>query len=86
MSTEYSKIKYAPKELFKVPEPMDVRAKYKDITLNFGKYKGKTLDEVISDEKGPKYLTWLHSEMTKKDSLTPTQKAIMKYTVSMCEI
>ncbi len=86
MSNQYTKVKYAPKDLFTVPQPLDVQAKYEDIVLNFGKYKGKTLKQVISDDKGPGYLVWLHGEMSKKESLTPTQKAIMKYAVSMCEL
>lgn len=67
-------------------DSLDVKAKYEDITLNFGKYKGKALKDVSSDENGPNYLIWLYGEMMKKDSLSPTQKAIVKYIRASCEI
>jgi uncharacterized protein (DUF3820 family) len=86
MSNQYAKIKQAPKDLFTPPQPIDVKAKYEDITLNFGKYKGKALKDVSSDDNGPNYLIWLYGEMMKKDSLSPTQKAIVKFIRASCEI
>jgi uncharacterized protein (DUF3820 family) len=52
--------------------------KYGVIKLNFGKYKGTTLSELV--DKQPDYLLWLLQSMEKdKKDKTPTMKAIMAY-------
>ncbi len=60
-------------------QTVDYIEKYEGIALNFGKHKGKTLKMISHEEKGGDYLIWLHGEMVNKESLTPTQKAIMRY-------
>jgi hypothetical protein len=70
----------------RVEEIVDIQERYQDITLNFGKYKGKTLKEIIKDEKGPRYLTWLHGEMKQNDKPSPTQKAILKYIAAVYDL
>lgn len=69
-----------------VEDIIDIQERYQDIPLNFGKYKGKTLKEVIKDEKGQSYLIWLHGEMKKNEKQTPTQRAIMKYISAVYEL
>jgi hypothetical protein len=73
-------------ETCKYEQIVDVQAKYENITLSFGKYKGMTLKEVINDGKGDDYLKWLYIEMQKKETTSPTQKAIMKYIKSVYEL
>ena len=70
-------------ESCKYSDIVDVQAKYENITLSFGKYKGMTLKEVINDGKGPSYLKWLYNEMQKNEKPSPTQKAIIKYIKSV---
>jgi hypothetical protein len=65
---------------------LDIQEKYQGIMLNFGKYKGQTLQQIINDKKGSDYLKWLHSEFKKKETLTPTQKAILKYIKSVYDL
>lgn len=67
-------------------EIVDIQQKYEGITISFGKYKGKTLKEIINDEKGPSYLRWLHGEMKKNDKPSPTQKAILKYIAAVYDL
>ena len=53
---------------------------YKDIKLNFGKHKGKKLDEILVMENGKEYLKWLYHAMRKDEKKkSPTILAIMKY-------
>jgi uncharacterized protein (DUF3820 family) len=51
---------------------------YGSISLNFGKYKGNTLNSLLN--KKPDYLLWLLGSM-EQDSKpkTPTMKAIMSF-------
>lgn len=69
-----------------VEEIIDIQERYQGIALNFGKYKGQTLQQIINDKKGPDYLKWLHSEFKKKETLTPTQKAILKYIAAVYDL
>jgi len=51
---------------------------YKDIKLSFGKYKGKTLEEIVDLDSD--YLVWLCKSMKADQSeKSPTQRAILKY-------
>lgn len=70
---------------------VDIQEKYQDITLTFGKFKGKSLKQIINDEKGkgPDYLIWLYGEFKKNSNekpLSPTQKAISKYIKAVYEL
>jgi len=52
-------------------------AAYKDIKLSFGKYKGKTLEELVDLDSD--YLVWLCKHMDADSNITPTGRAIIKY-------
>ena len=59
----------------------DTIEKYQKITLNFGKFNGKSLKEVFDMGKdGISYLSWLRDSLRNSNKeLSPTQKAIFKY-------
>ena len=65
---------------------VEIQEKYNNITLNFGKFKGKTLLQIINSEGGPDYLKWLYKQMKTNDKPTPTQKAIMIYISAIYEL
>jgi len=46
----------------------DLTPEGRDMTLNFGKYKGQTLREIAKTEKGLQYLEWLRAQELKRDS------------------
>jgi uncharacterized protein (DUF3820 family) len=51
--------------------------KYAEITINFGKHKGKTLGDIHN--KDPNYLVWLKNTSKVDDKTSPTMLAILKY-------
>lgn len=59
----------------------DPVTKYQGITLNFGKYSGKQLKDLVDVD--PKYLQWLKKRFSSNQDLTPTQHAIVKYIQAM---
>ena len=50
---------------------------YDKIVLNFGKYSGKMLKDLATED--PKYLKWLKQRFEKDENITPTMKAICKF-------
>ncbi len=65
-------------------EIIEIQDKYNNLTLSFGKYKEKTLHQVFQED--PSYLLWLKKEFKKdEDNLTPTKKAIIKYTTALLD-
>ncbi len=59
-------------------EIIEIQEKYDSLKLSFGKHKEKTLHQVFQED--PSYLLWLSKEFKKdEDNLTPTKKAIIKY-------
>ncbi len=67
-------------------EIVTIQEKYENIALNFGKNKGKTLKEIINEKDGPDYLKWIHGEFKKKETPTPTQRAISKYVSAVYDL
>lgn len=51
--------------------------KYAQIKMNFGKHKGKTLDQIHTQDA--KYLKWLGNTYKVDEKTTPTMKAILNY-------
>lgn len=74
-------------ESCKYEKIVDTQAKYGDICLTFGKNKGKSLKEIINEDKGPAYLQWLYQQMKVDDKpKSPTQRAIMIYIKSVYDL
>jgi hypothetical protein len=46
----------------------DITPQDRDMTLNFGKYKGQTIRDIAKTEKGIQYLDWLSRQELKMDS------------------
>ena len=46
-----------------------------DFVMPFGKYKGKTIDEVAVTDEGLRYLDWFAGEVTKE----PVRTAVATY-------
>ena len=70
-----SKHKYLDTEIIEIQE------KYNDITLSFGKYKGKTLLEMLENQDTKNYMVWIKNEFKKKpkEERSGTVNAICKY-------
>lgn len=70
----------ARKHLAVETDPLKI---YADITLNFGKYKGKSLGELSDDlPNGYNYLVWLHKALKatqEEQEISPTKLAIIKF-------
>jgi uncharacterized protein (DUF3820 family) len=50
---------------------------YKNIKLNFGKYKDKTLEYIYDED--PEYLKWLNKNYQITEKTSPTMKAVLKW-------
>ena len=72
-----SAIPEIPKMKPPVQTPEQIKSKYENIELSFGKYNGKSLKEVA--EEDAKYLEWLKNKLKENKNLSPTQLAIIKY-------
>jgi hypothetical protein len=83
LSTKMQSVKSTSTTPYKKPTEEENYLKaesYGDIKLNFGKYKGMTLNKILADDKGTDYLRWLHDAMKKDEKKkSPTQLAIMKF-------
>jgi hypothetical protein len=75
------------KHKYSIEEIIEIQEKYDDITLNFGKYKGKTLVEMLETKDTKDYLLWLKKEFLKtpKDERTPTKNAIIKWITAVLD-
>jgi uncharacterized protein (DUF3820 family) len=49
----------------------------RDFKMPFGKYRGKTLDEIASNDEGLRYLDWLYGET--ETEAGPVQDALRVY-------
>ena len=47
--------------------------------LNFGKYNGVELKEIVKSLEGRRYLFWLAKTWEQEKSLSPTKQAILKF-------
>jgi uncharacterized protein (DUF3820 family) len=68
-------------------EIIEIQEKYNDITLSFGKYKGRSLLSMLENNDTKNYLVWLKNEFQKKpkDERTPTINAICKWVVAVLD-
>jgi uncharacterized protein (DUF3820 family) len=75
------------KHKYSIEEIIEIQDKYNGITLNFGKYKGKTLVEMFESKDTQDYLLWLKKEFLKtpKDERTPTKNAIIKWITAVLD-
>ena len=55
-------------------------------SITFGKYKGKTLIQIIHTDGGPDYLQWLYNQMKTINKPCATQKALMLYIGTIYEL
>ena len=62
-------------------EIIEIQNKYNNITLNFGKYKGRTLLSMFENQDTKNYMVWLKNEFLKKpkEERSGTVNGIIKY-------
>lgn len=51
----------------------------KNWAMPFGKFKGKTIDQIATSDSGLRYLDWLYGEMCTSTNKTPTLDALQVY-------
>jgi uncharacterized protein (DUF3820 family) len=68
-------------------EIIEIQEKYDDITLSFGKYKGRTLVSMLESKDTKDYMVWLKNEFQKKDKdqRSGTVNAIIKWTIAVLD-
>jgi hypothetical protein len=66
-----------PKMKPPVMTPEQIKSKYENIELNFGKHNGKSLKYIAQED--PTYLNCIKEWWGKKKDLSPTQLGILKY-------
>ena len=68
-------------------EIIEIQNKYDNITLSFGKYKGRTLLSMLENNDTKNYMVWLKNEFQKKpkDERTPTINAICKWVIAVLD-
>lgn len=76
-----SKHKYLDTEIIEIQE------KYDNITLSFGKYKGRTLVSMLASKDTKDYMIWLKNEFKKKpkDERSPTVIAICNWVTAVLD-
>ena len=68
-------------------EIIEIQEKYDNITLSFGKYKGRTLVSMLESKDTKDYMIWLKNEFKKKpkDEKSATVNAICKWVVAVLD-
>ncbi len=68
-------------------EIIEIQNKYDNITLSFGKYKGRTLLSMLENNDTKNYMVWLKNEFQKKpkEERSATMNAISKWVVALLD-
>ena len=68
-------------------EIIEIQEKYNNITLSFGKYKGRSLLSMLENDESKNYMIWLKNEFQKKpkEERSATMNAISKWVVALLD-